>query len=403
MASMIRQRLRRFNGTDYDTIHLETNADNVLYGNDTVKTSLDTLHSTKISKVIGPTGIASFNDGESNAMLNRCIVNIEPVQTGRGDPSPTNVRPISGWTGAKVSTTGKNLIDQSVSPYFTGRLLDEWIMPLHDNIVPQLNKMDAGIYTVSVSFILSDSTSVGIFGFYALNGGVGISCYLDNTPIEGGKKTIVTATFEITEQMVGNFDGAWIYAGNTSSITPTTYTELQIERGAAPTEYEPFGTNYTITFPSEAGTVYGGTLDAETGKLVVDYRSISLSSFTPNIWTYHTDGRSVRFNNVLEVSRRNVYGFCSHANINIGTDLKDGDIRIGIDDKNVYWAGILKQFNLSLDEFKEWITTNDVQLVYELVTPITYQLTPVQVRTLLGLNNIYADCGDITVGYNGYI
>ena len=37
-----------------------------------------------------------------------------------------------------------------------------------------------------------------------------------------------------------------------------------------------------------------------------------------------------------------------------------------------------------------------VQLVYELATPISIQLTPTEVDTLRGDNVIWADCGDIT-------
>ena len=45
--------------------------------------------------------IASFNDG-ANAPVVDLTVSIEPVQSGSGDPSPDNVRPISGWTGANI-------------------------------------------------------------------------------------------------------------------------------------------------------------------------------------------------------------------------------------------------------------------------------------------------------------
>ena len=38
---------------------------------------------------------------------------------------------------------------------------------------------------------------------------------------------------------------------------------------------------------------------------------------------------------------------------------------------------------------------NGVQLVYELATPLTIQLTPTAVKSLLGQNNIWADTGDI--------
>lgn len=37
--------------------------------------------------------------------------------------------------------------------------------------------------------------------------------------------------------------------------------------------------------------------------------------------------------------------------------------------------------------------------VYPLATPHTYQLTPEEVKTILGQNNIFTDCGDVTVQY----
>ena len=34
--------------------------------------------------------------------MQKCEVSLEPIQSGSGDPSPTNVRPITGWTGCEV-------------------------------------------------------------------------------------------------------------------------------------------------------------------------------------------------------------------------------------------------------------------------------------------------------------
>lgn len=58
----------------------------------------------------------------------------------------------------------------------------------------------------------------------------------------------------------------------------------------------------------------------------------------------------------------------------------------------------------------EWISDRDVyaagttpttgaQVVYELATPLTVQLTAEEVTTLLGQNNIFADCGDVSCEY----
>ena len=42
---------------------------------------------------------------------------------------------------------------------------------------------------------------------------------------------------------------------------------------------------------------------------------------------------------------------------------------------------------------------NGIYAVYELDTPTTVQLTPAQVATLLGTNNVWADCGAVEVEY----
>ena len=63
------------------------------------------------------------------APLTSVKANFLPVQEGSGDPSPTNVRPITGWTGIKVCRAGKNLLDPAVKsgPSY---VLDECSLPL---------------------------------------------------------------------------------------------------------------------------------------------------------------------------------------------------------------------------------------------------------------------------------
>ena len=91
-----------------------------------------------------------------------------------------------------------------------------------------------------------------------------------------------------------------------------------------------------------AGTFYGGTLDVTTGVLTVAHGNIASygDEILPGAW----------------ISRMDVYS----------TDATP---------------------------------TAGVQVVYELATPQTCQLTPQEVRTLLGTNNLWADCGDVSVTY----
>ena len=52
-------------------------------------------------------GIASFKS-VGQVPLKSLKVNFNPIQEGDGDPSPSNIRAISGWTGLNVFHTGKN-------------------------------------------------------------------------------------------------------------------------------------------------------------------------------------------------------------------------------------------------------------------------------------------------------
>lgn len=61
--------------------------------------------------------IASFSDGADGLPMDYCTAIIEPKQEGSGDPSPTNVRPISGSTGTNVVRDGQNNLTNGSREY----------------------------------------------------------------------------------------------------------------------------------------------------------------------------------------------------------------------------------------------------------------------------------------------
>ena len=49
--------------------------------------------------------------------LEKLTIEFSPKQAGTGDPSPDNVRPISGWDEVQVTRCGKNLLNpENVAP-----------------------------------------------------------------------------------------------------------------------------------------------------------------------------------------------------------------------------------------------------------------------------------------------
>ena len=237
--------------------------------------------------------IASFPDGADGLPVKALTVSIEPVQSGTGDPSPTNVRPISGWTGCNISHSGADTSDPTVIP---------------------------------------------------------------------------------------------------------------------------------ISWQSEAGTVYGGTLDLTSGVLTVDRAKCVMGG-----------GNLTRISNWFSADVNNQsWG----AYLNEGQDIKQiiNDDIVGVNfisdqikdigasyGNRVAWTGgitktsngVLQYFGFriakdvlpSVSSSNElataelaYLNANPIELVFQ-IAPKTYQLTPEEVTTLLGQNNIWADCGPSTVEY----
>ena len=84
----------------------------------------------KITEVSGlPSPIATFSDG-ANLPMPKLKIAVEPQQSGSGDPSPTNIRPISGWSAVDVTiqddidnpTTTETITIQLGDTYYGGTL-----------------------------------------------------------------------------------------------------------------------------------------------------------------------------------------------------------------------------------------------------------------------------------------
>ena len=171
-------------------------------------------------------------------------VNVEPVQAGSGDPSPDNVRPISGRTSATVTRTGKNLLDPSL---------------LKDRSAWNTFKI-----TVEPNTWYTCSTNKPQNSLYL---------YFRNTSGDGGSSTyLVYNSHHVTVKSNENGE-VWISQRRVSGTASFADYEIMVEKGSTVSVYEPYqGNTYTFQF---GDTVYGGTLDVTNGKMVVDRANIA--------------------------------------------------------------------------------------------------------------------------------
>ena len=317
--------------------------------------------------------IASFSDGTGDPFL-EVKVDINPVQSGSGDPSPSNVRPISGWNGANVTKCGKNLFDYT-----------------------NITEISIGTTTRNGSIFKKSGT----YRISAVNGGGYMYARVFNADdtikttynIIAGNN-VVPATITISN---GEYFALYDADTNNMGTSKDLFAnwKAQVELNDTSTAYESYqGSTTSIPFHDSSDnpiTVYGGTLNVTSGELTATHANIaSLKNLTwyllngvfyasPPSATYNFDGLCSTYKKTQKTY----------------TELADGEwTSVGGIGRSIW----IKDSNYeSTDDFKN--SLDGVQLVYELATPQTYQLTPTQVSTLLGQNNIFADCGQIEVAY----
>lgn len=181
---------------------------------------------------------------------------------------------------------------------------------------------------------------------------------------------------------------------NVRPITGHTGVDVYV----SPTTTAGDGTTYPITFPSEAGTVYGCRVDATRGKLVVTDGYVDLGRYAwskQNESGFHTFYTQHVFRDATQapiICSQYVYsGYNSHASLQEGQlcwfNTNDNQITI----RDTTYA--------DAESFKA--AMSGVQLVYKLATPIEYDLTtPTAIELLKGTNNLWNDGnGDTDVTY----
>ena len=321
----------------------------------------------------------------------------------------SNVCPITGWDGVSVTACGKNLAYISESN-------------LHDSQRCNLEYSDVGVvltatgtyararyvtnvekgktYTVSLY-----ASSTGDYNYIYLNDNAG------SWLTQYGKLNVNSSREFFTKTFIALTDVFTIgfYCTAESKTGIMIIDNIQLEEGSTATSYEPYqGESYDIDFPQSAGTVYGGTIDMLDWTLTVDMAMVDLGTLN---WQYRGDIGTGIFSSRSITDYRYAANNCEAVCANyeyIGitggvTGVKIGDKLMAFysrsdDSSSNRLIYVRDTAYTDAASFKS--AMSGVQLVYELATPQTYQLTPETIRTLRGLNNVFSNAnGNIDVSF----
>ena len=378
----------------------------------------DKLQGVVDNQIIETTEAAAFAyiPDAARAAAKGVDITIKPAQAGSGDPSPTNIRPISGWTAVKLGRAGKNMLPKMVAGTYTERGVTvtvnaDGVATLSGTATSTGN---GPIVPLEEEFVIPKAGLV-----YCLNNSVANANISPTIERSAGGGINLSYTLSPANRQVTLAEGKVgmscarirFYVSNGAVASGTFAPAIMAEAGS----YEPNdGENslQTIALPEEAGTVYGGTLHINedgSGVLTVDRAMYDLAEITSGWYTATINGLAVvrrRVSDILGETGDINSVLCSHfknAAAHTSASVAENTvINLAVNYYNLTLCA--PSLFTTVEELNTWTAaqkTNGtpVQLSYKISTPTTYNLTAEQVALLKGANVIYADAGDTAVEY----
>ena len=318
----------------------------------------------------------------------------------------SNICSVTGYTSAKLIRTGKNLLSCKKD-----------LVTVENNGITYTPNNETGEITVS-----GTASADSVYGLFSASD---IQNYFSNLIKEGKPVILSGCPSGITSGTSGkNVRLQWfeIYPGTTissingndsASAVPSSLTNTNISICipkdtviSTPVIFKPMirfinedsefdskGVSVIISFGS---TIYGAILDICKGTLTIDRKCVDMGDYN---WVYVSDVSQPFFN----------YGF-SDADPSYITTNSNGLLCSAYQHNQITTGNTNKGFCFSTtycrvrdtrysDAASFKTAVSGVKLVYKLATPTTVQLTPNQLTTLLGTNNIWSDTGDTFVKY----
>ena len=330
-------------------------------------------------------GVADFETIDGS-LVKSLVVSIEPSQSGSGTPSPSNIRPITGWTQEDVTVVGKNYGQPIPYREINGITYE----PLSDGAL-HVSGTSTG-YTLSEKiFTLKAGRYYLCKGANADNGIIVLHVRTDPADVSVASVSNTTPVlFTLTEDTRIRFRAS-VNSGRT--VDANIYPMI-VSANETDFTFEPYhGKTYTIPFGQ---TICGGTLNLLTGELTIDRAGVdmgSLSWFITQSNTFKAGATDIKIATSAGEDSELVCSIYDNATTDHNTGASKPDDTIWRYAGSTAHVVVKDSAYTDANTFKTAVTGQT--LVYPLATPTTIQLTPQKVKSLVGENHIQASTGDV--------
>lgn len=317
-------------------------------------------------------------------------VSWEPTQEGSGDPSPENIRPISGRDSVTVERCGENLLD--ISPeniesgiYQNGEKADGLLNSKQQRILRPI-AISPGQYIIFTTFY---TLNLNVRATFLTHNGN----YLSDISLIYNHPTKVpeNACFMLLHSSTEGFSG----------------TNPMITIGStAPTAYTPYtGQTAALTLPH---TIYGGTVNAVTSEGQETWKLVTLDG--TEAWT--VEGKYLDDKSDWYYTTRKIQG-AINASPTKGNDVCSHYPHADVANNNnvkglaIVWQCIRARWGDTTpdnaDDWKAYLAAQyaagtPVQVCYKLAEPEPFTATGgAAIPALSGTNTVLTDADDMTV------
>ena len=306
--------------------------------------------------------ICTFNSQYAGLPLKSHTIALTATQSGSGTPSPSNPRPISGYSAINIQRIANNEVVGTIPSAnidATGKIIADVRFTLI--IAPITNGID---------YVMNNGETQFVYAFY------------NDMPVGGSQSYDTSRIVNTNKQFTAPING---------------YVALRINSGVS--DYSVCkGNAYSITIGS---TVYGGEYDARTGVFVATHERYNLGSFT---WGYNSGQTRFYTTSATDIEVPTQYADLADITCEIYETVSFTQLTSGSVNNQI--AGLRSGTNNFIscrdtrytDPAIYKTAMNGVYAVCRLAQPQVIQLPPCPIDTL-EVNNIWADTGDTTLQY----
>ena len=308
-----------------------------------------------------------------------------------------NIRPIIGYNALNLTRCGKNLLNniaesQTVNGLTVTKNADG---SMHVN----------GVTTSANTFVNLTTAGETVCaippGRYIVSSGspnVGVTIICDYGVLT--EAYAEEAYFEIPETVTNSWARLQVWDKGVTVNNETIYPMIRLASNTDAT-YEPYQGDTYITQPDQ--TVYDGEIDWTKGELVNRFYKITFDGVTEGARLTGTDFTGATYAYIAGGLRYPIkhmgQGYSNKVKVGMNSVISFGlpNTLTGVTSTDSP-AVIVNKYNAVL---KAWYDAGEpLEVVYEMINPMTIQVTPRQIPALEGFNTLYGDGDTIKAIFN---